>query len=99
MSLRHARAMHGQIDRTVGFVVLLVAVGLMWYALGFWVTVLFSLWMLFLRWLLLYLVAKESRLARAGAVLLMPSVIFLFFLPKRIQNRIEDLRNRERQKP
>ena len=90
--------MHRHTDRTIGFVILLLAVGLMWYALGFWVTVLFSLWMVFLRGLLLHLLAKESRLARTGAVLLMPSIIFSFFPPRRIKNQMQELRNRERQK-
>lgn len=85
-------------DHILGFVVVLLTVALMWYAAGFWVTVLLSLWLLLLRQILLYLLAKESRLAKTGALLMMPSAIFLFFLPRRIRNKLDELRSREEQK-
>ena len=82
----------------VGFIVVLLAVALMWYALGFWVTVLLSLWLLLLRQILLYLLAKNSRLAKTAAFLLMPGTIFLLFLPKRLRSKMDELRSREQQK-
>jgi hypothetical protein len=85
-------------DRILGVIVIVLAFALMWYAMGFLFTLFLSLWLISVRLLLLYLLGKDSRLAKTAAVLLMPNAIFLFFLPRRIKDQMQELKSREKRK-
>ena len=85
-------------DRILGATALLLVAAVMWYAMGFWVALVLVVWLIVLRALVVYLLSKESRLAKTGAMLLMPTTVFLFFPSKRVKEIMKELRNRERQK-
>jgi hypothetical protein len=85
-------------DRIIGVAVILFIAALTWYAVGLAKALLLWLSIFMLYALVLYLLGRNSKLARAGAVLLLPNTIFLIFLPKRVRSQIEELRSREQQR-
>ena len=88
--------MRARLDRAVGLAVIFVALALGWYAAGFLPALLLFAWLIVVRQLLLYLLLKDSKAAKTTAVLLMPTLVFLLFLPKSIRNRLEEMRKREK---
>ena len=90
--------MRTKLDHAVGLIVIFLALTLTGYATGLVPALIFLAWLILLRQLLLYLLAKDSRVAKTVALLLMPTAVFLFFLPKRIKNQMQELSRREQTK-
>ncbi len=80
---------------TAGIVAILLLFGLTWNASNFFFSFFLWLWFIVLGLFVLYLLRRNTKPAKVGAAVLQWNTIFLFFLPRHIQEGIQELKNRE----
>ena len=88
--------MHPKTDLIIGSAVIVLVFAATWAAVGFFLAC--FVWAFFAASFVLlhFLLSRNSKLAKAGAVAFQWNTVFLLFLSKRTQEQLRELRKREK---
>lgn len=91
--------MHPKTDLIIGSAVIVLVFAATWAAVGFFLAC--FIWVFFAASsvVLHFLLSRNSKLAKVGAVAFQWNTVFLFFLPKRTQEQLRELRKRDANRP